>query len=40
MAEGPAMLKTAKNDRPKNTAERLDTIRAEIRKAALGNGRP
>ena len=33
------MLKTAKNDRPKNTAERLDTIRAEIRKAALGNGR-
>src|SRR3984893_10216157 len=39
MAEGPAMLKTAKNDRPKNPAERLDTIRAEIRKAALGNGR-
>jgi len=26
-------------DRPKNTAERLDFIRAEIRKAALGNGR-
>src|ERR1700719_611794 len=39
MAEGPAMLKTAKNDRPKNAAERLDIIRAEIRKAALGNGR-
>jgi PLP dependent protein len=33
------MLKATKNDRPKNTAERLDIIRAEIRKAALGNGR-
>jgi PLP dependent protein len=33
------MLKAAKGDRPKNTAERLDFIRAEIRKAALGNAR-
>jgi PLP dependent protein len=33
------MLDAAKQDRPKNTAERLDFVRAEIRKAALGNGR-
>jgi PLP dependent protein len=33
------MLDGAKQDRPKNTAERLDFVRAEIRKAALGNGR-
>jgi hypothetical protein len=33
------MLKAVKGDRPKNTAERLDFIRAEIRKAALGNAR-
>jgi PLP dependent protein len=33
------MLKAANGDRPKNTAERLDFIRAEIRKAALGNAR-
>jgi PLP dependent protein len=33
------MPDAAKKDRPKNTAERLDFIRAEIRKAALGNGR-
>jgi pyridoxal phosphate enzyme (YggS family) len=33
------MLKAAKVDKPKNTGERLDIVRAEIRKAALGNGR-
>jgi pyridoxal phosphate enzyme (YggS family) len=33
------MLKAAKDDKPKNTGERLDIIRAEIRKVALGNGR-
>jgi pyridoxal phosphate enzyme (YggS family) len=33
------MLKAAKGDTPKNTADRLDFIRAEIRKAALGNAR-
>lgn len=33
------MRDTAKKDGPKNTAERLDFVRAEIRKAALGNGR-
>jgi pyridoxal phosphate enzyme (YggS family) len=39
MAEGSAMLKAAKNDKPENTAERLDIVRAEIRKSALGGGR-
>src|SRR5882724_11992771 len=39
MPEGSAMLKAAKNDKPENTAERLDIVRAEIRKAALGGGR-
>jgi hypothetical protein len=33
------MPKTAEKDGPKNTVERLDFVRAEIRKAALGNGR-
>jgi pyridoxal phosphate enzyme (YggS family) len=33
------MRDAAEKDRPQNTAERLDFIRAEIRKAALGNGR-
>ena len=33
------MRDAAKKEGPKNTAERLDFIRAEIRKAALGNGR-
>jgi hypothetical protein len=32
------MLDATKQDRPKNTAERLDFVCAEIRKAALGNG--
>jgi pyridoxal phosphate enzyme (YggS family) len=33
------MPKTAEKDGPKNTVGRLDFVRAEIRKAALGNGR-
>ena len=33
------MRNAAKTESPKNTAERLDFVRAEIRKAALGNGR-
>jgi pyridoxal phosphate enzyme (YggS family) len=33
------MLDAARQERPKNTAERLDFVRAEIRKAALGNAR-
>ena len=33
------MRDAAEKTRPKNTAERLDFVRAEIRKAALGNGR-
>jgi pyridoxal phosphate enzyme (YggS family) len=37
--EGSAMPKAAEKDGPKNTVERLDFVRAEIRKAALGNGR-
>jgi pyridoxal phosphate enzyme (YggS family) len=33
------MRDAAETEKPKNTAERLDFIRAEIRKAALGNSR-
>jgi PLP dependent protein len=33
------MRDAAEKTRPQNTAERLDFVRAEIRKAALGNGR-
>lgn len=33
------MPKAAEKARPKNTAERVDFIRAEVRKAALGHGR-
>jgi PLP dependent protein len=39
MPEGFAMRNAAETAHPKNTAERLDFVRAEIRKAALGNGR-
>jgi PLP dependent protein len=39
MPEGFAMRDATKTENPKNTAERLDFVRAEIRKAALGNGR-
>ena len=33
------MLEASEKERPKNTAERLEFVRAEIRKTALGNGR-
>ena len=33
------MSKPANSSRPKNVVERLGIVQAEIRKAALGNGR-
>ena len=33
------MLDASEKDRPRNVAERLEFVRGEIRKAALGNGR-